>query len=259
MSVPFPKNESKRKSKNYSERFPIRPLNYLHLKRCESTQDLIQNVESGWFLLWSDRQEAGRGTRGRQWVSPPGGLYYSLAFPSPADADPIVLLGAASLWKSLLSDYYPSLAGNLSLKWPNDLLHDGRKLGGFLANKRSGMFYIGVGININNPVAEADADFRWPPISLVELLEERQNRRELLLEWYNRFYDAILRTGGNAFDPGDLEAEVSTIGRSVELDRGTGTAIGLGPNGELIVDIDGGTEMVHSADDVEVLMREVSG
>ncbi|MFB6345763.1 MAG: biotin--[acetyl-CoA-carboxylase] ligase [bacterium] len=233
-------------------------IKYLHLKKCESTQELIQSIESGWFLIWSDAQGSGHGTRGREWVSPPGGLYYSLAFPTHTTtaADPMIPLGAALVWKRLLSDLFPTEATDLSLKWPNDLLHKGRKLGGFLANKHSGMFYVGVGINVNNPLDETDGDLRRPPVSLLELTGDHQDRTELLLRWSNRFQQAVSTTSREVFDADRIEEHLSTIGKSIRLENGTGQAIGLGENGELKVMVNEEALSVYSGDDVEVLNNE---
>lgn len=257
-SVRFRKNGLKKRSKKSFNVSAIRSFKYLHLKSCESTQDVIQSVSSGWFLLWSDVQKAGRGTGGRQWISPEGGLYYSLAFPSDVvvHSDPLILLGAAYVWKQLLSEQFPEIADGLELKWPNDLLHDGRKLGGLLANKRGGMFYLGVGINVNNSLDDTRETLRGPPISLLELTDRTLPKEELLLSWSDRFYAGVTRDYDNIFDSSNLEEHLSTIGLDIKVRGKAGKAVGLGDNGELIANVDNNTVRVHSADDVEVITRE---
>lgn len=209
-------------------------------------------------MLWADQQRSGRGTHDRKWVSPPGGLYYSLAFPADlvSGSDPIVLLGGAYVWQRYLSDKYSDTPGEFSLKWPNDLLHDGRKLGGFLANKRSDMFYIGVGLNVNNDMDDSRDDLRQPAVSLSEITGLDHSPRDLLLGWVDRFYDRVTETDGAPFPADQLADSLSTIGQTVKTDQGEGEAVGLGENGELEVELDGEIITKHSPDNVEVQPRE---
>ena len=80
------------------------------------------------LLAW--RQSAGQGREGRSWSSPPGGVYATLVrtLPPTADFQPLPLLVATALCEALNFD----LGGRCAIKWPNDLLVDGRKLGGIL-------------------------------------------------------------------------------------------------------------------------------
>lgn len=101
------------------------------------------------FLAW--RQTAGRGRAGRDWSSPAGGgVYATLIRPLPVDRfQTLPLLVATALCDAL----NVHLDGNCRLKWPNDLLIGGRKLGGVLidvssgANGLSGTAVISFGVN----------------------------------------------------------------------------------------------------------------
>jgi BirA family biotin operon repressor/biotin-[acetyl-CoA-carboxylase] ligase len=101
------------------------------------------------------RQTTGRGQYGRPWQSQAGGLYLSLALSLqlPADQAPRLLFGSACGVANALRQ----LGVPARLKWPNDLLVDGSKLGGLLPETRirSGFIYeavLGLGLNIHNPV-----------------------------------------------------------------------------------------------------------
>ncbi len=94
--------------------------------------------ESAWppkadLLAW--RQEAGQGRGGRSWSSPPGGVYATLIRPLTADValQTLPLKVATTLCEALNDD----LDGRCRLKWPNDLLVGGRKLGGILIDVAS--------------------------------------------------------------------------------------------------------------------------
>jgi len=96
-------------------------------------------------------QTAGRGTRGRQWLSRPGGsLTFSVSRPLPVSGSP---LGLSLAVGAVLAETFSRLGlGSVALKWPNDLLYDGRKLGGVLVETRYGaghcLTVVGVGLNL---------------------------------------------------------------------------------------------------------------
>jgi len=112
--------------------------------------------------LWvtAQTQSAGRGRRGRSWVSEPGNLYASLLLADPA---PIMQVAQCSFVAALavrdaVCDTAPTLAARLSLKWPNDVLCDGRKLAGILIEgegTRPLMVAIGIGINCQHHPRDA--------------------------------------------------------------------------------------------------------
>lgn len=103
------------------------------------------------------RQSAGRGTRGRSWSSEPGGLWMSVvARPSRTDALEALSLRVGLATAAVLELACPALP-RLELKWPNDIVIDGRKLAGILCEARWGggrclWVVIGLGINVCNTI-----------------------------------------------------------------------------------------------------------
>ncbi|MFI5011854.1 MAG: biotin--[acetyl-CoA-carboxylase] ligase [Hyphomicrobiales bacterium] len=130
-----------------------------------STNDvaLARAREGGASLLWvvAQRQTRGRGRHGRSWTSPSGNLYASLILIDPCDIATAPELGfIAGL---ALFDAVEALTGlghpRLSLKWPNDLLVDGRKCAGILLEGhrlRDGAFALIIGIGVNIAAAPSD-------------------------------------------------------------------------------------------------------
>jgi BirA family biotin operon repressor/biotin-[acetyl-CoA-carboxylase] ligase len=130
-------------------------------------------------IVWADEQTAGRGRRGRRWLSPPGNLYLSLVLRpegAPARAAQLGFVAALGLGDALrplvLGKTLAALGGpalNLRYKWPNDLLANGRKLAGILlesetsAKDRVDFVVLGIGVNI----ISAPADVEFPATSLV--------------------------------------------------------------------------------------------
>lgn len=118
----------------------------------EARLAFLDGSEPIWVV--ADQQTGGRGRHGRQWTSPPGNLYATLALADPCAPSDAPQLGfAAGL---ALHAAIASASGirhpRLGLKWPNDLLLDGAKLSGLLLEglHRDGRFglLIGFGINI---------------------------------------------------------------------------------------------------------------
>jgi BirA family biotin operon repressor/biotin-[acetyl-CoA-carboxylase] ligase len=121
-------------------------------------------------LVWADEQTAGRGRRGRAWLSPPGNLYLSLVLrPDGAPSRAAQLGFVAALG---LGDTIAALGGPAPLlryKWPNDLLANGRKLAGIhlesetSASDRVDFVVLGIGVNI----VSAPEDVEFPATSLA--------------------------------------------------------------------------------------------
>lgn len=126
---------------------------------CDSTNAvLLARAEAGapsGSVVVAATQTAGRGRRGRAWFSAPGdSLTFSLLWrfaPGTAPAGLSLAVGLA-LTRALAK----LGAGEAALKWPNDLLKDGRKLGGILVELVSGVPHaavIGIGLNLRLPAA----------------------------------------------------------------------------------------------------------
>lgn len=123
---------------------------------------LARAGENGPLWLRADRQTAGRGRRGRLWVSEPGNLYTSLLLTDPGPPERIAELCfvAAVALLEALDRHAPALGGRLQVKWPNDLLIDGAKLAGILIEGESGggraAVAIGIGVNLLHAPMGAD-------------------------------------------------------------------------------------------------------
>lgn len=130
-----------------------------HYKETESTNSTAKllaatNAPEGTLVI-SEMQTGGRGRRGREWHSPSGqGLYLSIILRPeipPAEAPKMNLLTAVSVAETIIS-----LTGlDALIKWPNDILVHGKKIGGILTEVDAEMdavlyMVVGVGINVNN-------------------------------------------------------------------------------------------------------------
>src|SRR6266550_4415194 len=117
--------------------------------------------ERGPLWITADRQIAGRGRRGRAWMSPAGNLHASLLLTEPAAAEhwPQLSFVAALAAHDAVVEVAADLKRLLAIKWPNDLLLAGAKLGGILIEAESGISAVAVGIGVNCASHPTDTDF----------------------------------------------------------------------------------------------------
>ena len=191
-----------------------------------STQDmarrLIAEEQAVGLVVVADEQTAGRGRRGRAWLSPEGGLYVSVVLP----VDELLPLRATVAVADALIDFgVPVVA-----KWPNDVLVDGKKIAGILIERSGPWDLVGIGINVESaPLSSAACvcEYGEGPDSIDRLLGSILRR---LLE---------LTDGAACQRYREL---LSTLGRTVRVEIGTGaiegTAIDLDENGGLVVRCD---------------------
>jgi BirA family biotin operon repressor/biotin-[acetyl-CoA-carboxylase] ligase len=213
-------------------------------------------------LLVAERQTAGRGRMGRPWQSAqqagePASLTFSLGLPLlPRDWSGLSLAVGVSVAESL----DPSKAGGISLKWPNDLWVEDRKLGGILietALPQNGTAerYLVIGIGLNIGPRGATGLSTAP--AWIQQWRPRATAPGLLREIVVPLMDDVLLFGERGFVPFAERFAARDIlrGREVQLSDGTvGRCEGVGWGGELLVQTASGMKTITSA---EVSVRPV--
>jgi BirA family biotin operon repressor/biotin-[acetyl-CoA-carboxylase] ligase len=117
--------------------------------------------ERGPLWVTARAQTAGRGRRGRTWVSEPGNLYATLLLTDPAPPERAAQLSfvAALAAHDAVAACAPALVARLGFKWPNDVLLDGAKLAGILIDAEGArplLVAVGIGINCHHHPAVTD-------------------------------------------------------------------------------------------------------
>ena len=184
----------------------------LRLDGVTSTQDVARDMPIGSVVI-ADHQTAGRGRLERRWDAPPGTALLVSFVLRPA---PLLSLAAGVAAAE-------ACGPEVRLKWPNDLLLDGRKLGGILVETTPRKAICGIGINLSS-APEGAARLDRPRGDVFARLEAEIER------WTRVPDEAVLRRWR------ELSA---TLGRRVRVEVGGRTAEGLaediGPRGELVV------------------------
>jgi BirA family biotin operon repressor/biotin-[acetyl-CoA-carboxylase] ligase len=238
--------ESEIRAKLSTRRFGRR----LHLhQRVTSTNDLAKELarsgEEEGSVVVAEEQTRGRGRVGRSWLSPRGGLWFSLILrPSiaPQEAPRITLIFGAAVAKTLRRLYHV----DANIKWPNDVLIREKKVCGILTEVEAELDVLtflvaGVGINANNSTEAFPEEIREGATSLKEELGRSVDRNELLAELLNEFersYEVFLKSGRGSLMI-DWQDLCSTLGRRVRIltPRATieGEAVGIDEEGALLV------------------------
>lgn len=172
------------------------------LEAVGSTMDAARALAAGQdFLLVSAlEQTQGKGTRGRQWRSAPGNIYMTVGanrrhLPPPRLALFPLELGL-HVWDECARRMGPEAARALRLKWPNDLLWQGRKAGGILIESHGEFLMAGIGLNLAH--APQVADGGAPSACLAEAGVPASVREDLIEGIYRRIREAPAGAGYDA-------------------------------------------------------------
>lgn len=223
--------------------------------------------ESAPLLVVAERQEKGRGRRGRTWISPYGeNLYYSLGLRLEGGLSRLEGLSLA-VGLAVLRALQAVHADGLGLKWPNDLLVGERKVAGILlelvGDPADGcQVAIGVGVNVNMlPVGGGAIDQPWT--SLRQLAGRLLDRTQLALslgEWLRHYLGVHARDGFSALRE-EWEAMHLWQGREVSLLAGPqridGVVLGVDRQGALRLEVEG-QECLFSGGELSLRLRDGS-
>ena len=212
-------------------------------------------------LVVSDRQDGGKGRRGRSWASPSGvGIWMSLILRpeiAPSSASMLTLAAALAVREGIREETGLSPL----IKWPNDLVLNGKKICGILTEMSTELMEIqyvitGIGINVNQ--REFPPEIRDTATSL-SLEAGRSFRRSSLiaaiLKAFEKDYEAFLKTGDLSLLLEEYNACLVNRGKEVCILDPSGeyraVAEGIDENGSLLVTLPDGTRR-------EIISGEVS-
>ncbi len=241
----------------HSGPFPVRPGAVLgHTVQYEAEVDSTNRVArqcamegaAAGTVVVADYQTAGRGRHGRQWESRRGqNILMSIVL---RPEEPVshwgryVMMAGLAVCRAI--DRLGS-AANVSMKWPNDVLVDGRKCGGILMEYAQGALVLGLGLNVNQD------DFPDENRASLALVMGRPLNR-------GRLFDAVLSEmeTAMALSAPDLVsaygARLSHAGRHITIrsmegrQPVTGAFAGVTPEGALRLLVDGREETFHAGD-----------
>ncbi|MDO8184374.1 biotin--[acetyl-CoA-carboxylase] ligase [Conexibacter sp. JD483] len=197
-------------------------------------------------IVTAREQSAGRGRQGRAWATPPG---TTLAVTTILRDPPPLLTLAAGLAVADVARALDAQGREPRIKWPNDVLLDGRKLAGILAEGRlqDGWAVLGIGINVATRQDDFPPELAARATTLGREPEAVEQALTLLLAALERWLAAPLNELLDAFRAVD-----ALLGREIAWEGGRGTAAGIADDGRLRVRTDDGVEQLLDAGEVHL-------
>lgn len=210
------------------------------------------------LLCVAESQSSGRGRSGRSWVSPEqSNVYMSFSYlpgVSRNNISPLSLVIGLALVRVL------SRKGvlGLSLKWPNDVLLNGKKLAGILIesqlSNRELVMIIGIGVNVRMPVGiDIDSDIGWADLSNES--SECLDRNEIIADLYTESMTMISKVLASDFSiyKAEWKSYDAFANKAIKvIDRGvvtnSGINAGIDENGCLLISSPAGVKKVYSGD-----------
>ena len=230
-------------------------------------QELAEKGYPSGTLVVADKQESGKGRRGRSWVSPSGtGIFMTLMIKpdiNPNNASMLTLVAALAVAKAITS-----VTGEEALiKWPNDIVVNSKKVCGILTEMNAQFDYInhivvGIGINVHNERFPEEIS-QMASSLMIEAGGKRFHRAQIIAEtmsYFEQYYDTFLKTQDLSALVREYDELLVNRNKSVRVldpkEPFDGKAMGITPKGELIVDTWESRKLVSSG---EVSVRGIYG
>ena len=230
-------------------------------------QELAEKGYQSGTLVVADKQESGKGRRGRSWVSPSGtGIFMTLMIKpdiNPNNASMLTLVAALAVAKAITS-----VTGEEALiKWPNDIVVNGKKVCGILTEMNAQFDYInhivvGIGINVHNESFPEEIS-QMASSLMIEAGGKRFHRAQIIAEtmsYFEQYYDTFLKTQDLSALVREYDELLVNMNKAVRVldpkEPFDGKAMGITSKGELIVDTWESRKLVSSG---EVSVRGIYG
>ncbi|MGD2246510.1 MAG: biotin--[acetyl-CoA-carboxylase] ligase [Candidatus Aminicenantes bacterium] len=234
----------------------------VRVKSCPSTNDLAKEMalsgEKEGTVVISEEQTHGKGTKGRSWFSARGkGLYLSVILTPPS---PEISLLPLVTGLAVSDSVFSTVGTRIGLKWPNDLVWKGKKLGGLLCESgylgnRVNYVILGIGLNVSHGKDDFPQEIRAQAVSL-KLITNKDTDEKTLLEnlWQalNLWYGQFLQGKGERIISAFQERSVLPLGSEVTLEVNgkvvSGIYRGINPQGGLVLEREGEARAFFSAE-----------
>ena len=163
------------------------------VESCDSTQtQVISNLKLGVvsppYCLVANSQNSGVGSRGNEWKSEKGNLYFSFCVDENALPSDLPTNSASIYFAFLMKEYLANLGSKIWLKWPNDFYLNDKKIGGVITTKIKNIFVCGMGINLlHSPEFAGVLDIKVGRDSLIYGFFEMLEKKPLWKQIFSKF------------------------------------------------------------------------
>lgn len=227
---------------------------YRYAAECPSTQELLRCDDPEGAVAAADHQTAGRGRSGRTWLDEPGeALLCSVLLRPPPGPELPQLSLAVALAAAEAVERATGLEAQV--KWPNDVLLDGRKVAGILLEAHDGAVVCGVGVNVNQRAESLPQPMRPPAASLRTATGRGHDRASLLADLLDRLERAYATWSRGGLAPllPDLESRNALLGLALRSSAGEGVGGRIAGDGRLEVILEDSSVRLVESGEVELL------
>ncbi|OVE78353.1 biotin--[acetyl-CoA-carboxylase] ligase [bacterium F11] len=230
-----------------------------YFDRIDSTQKRIlqflpKKIE-GAVLVVAESQTKAVGRHGREWISPPGGIWFTLGLPMKtrtiAEMAPFSIVCSHVVVNALRE--INNL--NCEMKWPNDILYQGKKVAGILNSTvkkfKNEWFLVGIGVNVNNELPDSLSDSATTIQKIRKQSQGRSRLIEAIIEAVWVAWGDFDRTG---FGPYQKSIEDKLLGKGkmtrilVGNHQTEGTILGIDPQGSLLIQSGSNKKTIHAGE-----------
>ena len=210
-------------------------MKYVFLKSVDSTQSYIKEQlreNNTDIIVRAEVQECGRGRSGRNWSSPNGGLWFSF---DTAFSDDMITIAVGVAVRKVCEEVFKH---KVLLKWPNDLILEGKKVAGILCERCGDRVVIGIGINTNVSNIEIENS-----TSFLKVTNKKIDNEELMYKIIDNFFEFINK---NDEVINEFRKNMAFIGEEkyVSAIKKMAKIIGVSDEGHLIIEDEGNTKEV---------------
>ncbi|MFC1704978.1 biotin--[acetyl-CoA-carboxylase] ligase [Nanoarchaeota archaeon] len=195
-----------------------------YFKTLSSTNDRAKRYPLNSVVI-ADEQTKGKGRFHRNWSSSKGGLYMSIVLDPHDKPGYLTFIAAISVRNAIKK----ALGLKTGLKWPNDILYDGKKLCGILSESifsgKNSKMVVGIGLNVNNKIPKS---LSQKAISLKSIIKKEINKERLIKVLLKEF-EKLYKDYKNKKYPkirNEWKKLSDTIGRKIKAKTQQGTYIG---------------------------------
>ncbi len=243
----------------------MQELKIIYLDEIDSTNNEVRRLgEAGadeGTVVIAKQQTGGKGRRGRAWFSPAGtGIWMSVLLRpelEPEKVSGITLMAALSVCRAIRR----TTGLNTQIKWPNDLVIDGKKVCGILTEavlEGNQLLYVvlGIGVNVNQTEFPEDLPHAWSLALAGGNVPDRENIIFGILKSLSEDYEQYLQFGDLRGLKEAYEAHLVNLNRTVRVlspaGEWTGVAEGITDSGDLLVRNDQGELVAVNSGEVSV-------
>ncbi len=235
--------------------------NFIYCEEVESTNNLLLDKENKFntngTVALAEKQTKGKGRKDRTWYSAKDqNLTFSILLTDKKYLKKLVNLINFAVSLSVAMSIENLFQLKTELKWPNDILINGKKAAGILLESLSQgsaveRLVIGIGLNVNQTLFQGV--FNYPPTSIKHEINETVEREKLLSEILNIFEETLIKIEKNSEEiMNDWKARCRMIGEKISITDGDKTKYGIfndiDENGFLLLRVGNKIEKIHFGD-----------